>query len=32
MVEVVGAETTVHFSLKDLGLNTRFSGLFSNSS
>ena len=31
MVEIVGARTAMHFSLKDLGLNTGFSGLFSDS-
>ena len=31
MVEIVGAGTAVHFSPKDLGLDARFSGLFSNS-
>ena len=30
MVGIVRAETTVHFSPKDLGLNVGFSGLFSN--
>ena len=29
MVEVFGARTTVHFSPKNLGLNSRFSKLFS---
>ena len=31
MVEIVGAGTALHFNPKYLGLNARFSGLFSNS-
>ena len=31
MVEIVEAGTTMHFSSKDLGLNARFSGMFSSS-
>ena len=31
MVELFGAETVMHFSPKDLGMNAEFSGLFSNS-
>ena len=32
MVEIIGVDTTVHFSPKDLGLNAGFSGLFFNNS